>query len=130
RVTAAIAAPAYPEDEALEVIRLDGLQRGNADTSAGEHVQVRRAETRAATRVVFAPAQREMRLQGPTEALKRVFFKRPMTAGDIVATSGQQPVANMPPEVRRMFNAPAYALTEIRLQVISTVPKGLVHIDG
>jgi transitional endoplasmic reticulum ATPase len=129
RVTAAIAVPAYAEDEALEVIRLDGLQRGNADTSSGEHVQVRRAETRAATRVVFAPAAREMRLQGPTEALKRVFFKRPMVAGDLVATHGQQPVANMPPEVRRMFNAPAYALTEIRLQVISTVPKGIVHID-
>jgi len=35
----------------------------------------------------------------------------------------------MPPEVRRMFNAPAYALTQIRLTVVSTVPKGVVHID-
>ncbi|MEO6040360.1 MAG: CDC48 family AAA ATPase, partial [Croceibacterium sp.] len=116
-------------DEALEVIRLDGLQRLNADTSPGEHVKIRRAESRPATRVVFAPAQREMRLQGPTEALKKVFFRRPLVAGDLVATSGQQPVQNVPPEVSRMFNQPAYALTEIRLQVISTVPKGIVHID-
>ncbi|MBH5321627.1 CDC48 family AAA ATPase [Aurantiacibacter sediminis] len=129
RATVAIAAPAYDEDEALDVIRLDGLQRGNAETSSGEHVVVRRADSKPATRVVFAPARKEMRLQGPTEALKRVFFRKPVTAGDLVATHGQQPVQNVPPEVRRMFNAPAYALTQIRLQVISTSPKGIVHID-
>ena len=129
RVTASLALPAYDEDDALDVIRLDGLQRGNAETSSGEHVLVRRATPKEASRVVFAPAQRQMRLQGPSEALKRVFFGRPMMAGDLVATHGQQPVQNMPPEVRRMFNAPAYALTEIRLQVISTSPKGIVRID-
>jgi transitional endoplasmic reticulum ATPase len=107
RITAAIAFQAYAEDEALEVVRLDGLQRANADTASGEHVKIRRAEPRPATRVVFAPAQREMRLQGPSEALKRVFFKRPLVAGDLVATHGQQPVTNVPPDVRRMFNAPA-----------------------
>jgi transitional endoplasmic reticulum ATPase len=129
RITAAVALPAYSEDESLEVVRLDGLQRANADTSSGEHVEIRRAESRPATRVVFAPAQREMRLQGPSEALKRVFFRRPLVAGDLVATHGQQPVQNMPPEVRRMFVQPAYALTQIRLQVVSTAPKGIVHID-
>ena len=130
RVTAAVALPAYDEDESLAVVRLDGLQRANAGTASGEHVQIRRAESRPATRVVFAPAQREMRLQGPTEALKRVFFRRPLTQGDLVATHGQQPVQNVPAEVRRMFNQPAYALTQIRLQVVSTVPaKGIVHID-
>ena len=129
RVTAAVAIPAYPEDETLEVLRLDGLQRANAGTSSGEHVTIRRAESKPATRVIFAPAQREMRLQGPTEALKRVFYRKPIVAGDLVATHGQQPVQNMPPEVRRMFNAPAYALTQIRLTVVSTVPKGVVHID-
>jgi len=129
RITAALAIPAYEEDEALQVIRLDGLQRANAETASGEHVTIRRAASRPATRVVFAPARREMRLQGPTEALKRVFFRRPLAAGDLVATHGQQPVQNVPAEVRRMFNAPAYALTQIRLQVVSTVPKGIVHID-
>jgi transitional endoplasmic reticulum ATPase len=129
RLTAAVAIPGYPEDEALEVVRLDGLQRANAGTSSGEHVTIRRAESKPATRVVFAPAQREMRLHGPTEALKRVFFHKPLVAGDLVATHGQQPVQDVPPAVRRMFNAPAYALTQIRLQVIATVPKGVVHID-
>ena len=129
RSTAARAVLAYAEDEGLDVIRLDGLQRGNAEVGSGDHVQVRKAESRPASRVVFAPAQKEMRLQGPTEALKRNFFARPLVSGDVVATTGQQQVRDMPPQVARMFNAPAYALTQIRLTVVSTVPKGIVHID-
>jgi len=129
RATAAIAVPAHPEDQTLEVIRLDGLLRRNAEVGSGEHVTVKKGESKRATRVVFAPAQREMRLQGPTQALKRNFFRRPLLAGDLVATTGQQPVQDLPPQIMRMFNAPAYALTQIRLTVVSTVPKGIVHID-
>jgi len=129
RVTVARAVLAYAEDEGIEVIRLDGLQRANAEVGSGDHVTVRKAESRPAQRVVFAPAQREMRLQGPSVALKRNFFARPLIAGDIVATAGQQQVRDMPPQVARMFNAPAYALTQIRLTVVSTTPKGIVHID-
>ncbi len=129
RTTAARVQAAYAEDEGLEVIRLDGLQRGNAEAGSGDHVQVRKAESKPATRVIFAPAQREMRLQGPGQALKRNFFGRALVAGDVVATTGQQQVRDMPPEVARMFNAPAFALTQIRLTVVSTVPKGIVHID-
>ncbi len=72
---------------------------------------------------------REIRLQGPTGALKRNFFRKPLVAGDLVATTGQQPVQNMPPQVRGLFNAPAYALTQIRLTVVATSPRGIVHID-
>jgi len=127
--TVARAVLGYPEDEELEVIRLDGLQRGNAEVGSGEHVKVRKAESRPAQRVVFAPAHKEMRLQGPGQALKRNFFGRPMVQGDLVATTGQQQVADLPPQLRRMFNAPAYSLTQIRLNVVTTVPKGIVHID-
>lgn len=129
RATAARVLAPYPEDEGLDVIRLDGLQRANAEVGSGDHVQVRRAESRPAQRVVFAPAQREMRLQGPGQALKRNFFGRPLVAGDLVATTGQQQVRDMPPQIARMLNAPAFALTQIRLTVVSTVPKGVVHID-
>ncbi|MBD2843456.1 CDC48 family AAA ATPase [Erythrobacter rubeus] len=129
RMTAAIATAAYAEDETLDVVRLDGLQRGNAEAGSGEHVEIKAAESRPATRVVFAPAQREMRLQGPTQALKRNFFGKPIVAGDLVATTGQQPVQNMPSDVRQLLRAPAYALTQIRLSVASTSPKGIVHID-
>ncbi|MBT0667692.1 CDC48 family AAA ATPase [Novosphingobium profundi] len=128
-VTVARAVLAFPEDEGLSVIRLDGLQRGNAEVGSGDHVTVRKAESRPAQRVVFAPAQKDMRLQGPAVALKRNFFARPMVQGDLVATTGQQQVADIPPQLRRMFNAPAYSLTQIRLNVVSTTPRGIVHID-
>ncbi len=57
---------------------------------------------------------------------------KPLTAGDVVATTGQQQVqrGDIPPELRQMLYAPAYALQEIRLTVISTAPKGIVHIDA
>ncbi len=128
-VTAARAVLAYEEDDTIEVIRLDGLQRSNAEVGSGDHVVVRKVESRAAQRVVFAPADRQLHLQGPALALKRNFFGRPLVSGDLVATTGRQQVANMPPQVSRMFNAPAYALTQIRLKVVTTVPRGIVHID-
>jgi transitional endoplasmic reticulum ATPase len=83
---------------------------------------------RARARVVFAPAQREMRLQGRAGAEAQL-LRRPLVAGDLVATTGQQQVRDMPPQLARMFNAPAYALTQIRLTVVATTPKGIVHID-
>src|SRR5690606_39475258 len=48
RSTVAQAVHAYPEDEALEVIRLDGLQRANAEVGSGDHVIVKKAESRPA----------------------------------------------------------------------------------
>jgi len=35
----------------------------------------------------------------------------------------------MPNDVRQLLRAPAYALTQIRLSVAATSPKGIVHID-
>ena len=129
RETPARAVLPYPEDEGLEIIRVDGLQRANAGVGSGDYVEIRRAETKPATRVVFAPAQANLRLQGSTNALKRTFLGRPLAQGDIVATTGQQRVDNLPPGIRQMMNAPAYALQEIRLAVVSATPKGIVHID-
>ncbi len=132
RETSARVVRPYKEDEGLDVLRLDGLQRANAGAGAGDFVLIRKAESRAAQRVIFAPAQQNLRLQGNPEALKRVFFQRPLTAGDVVATAGQQQVerSDMPPQLRQMLAAPAYALQEIRLTVVSTMPKGIVHIDA
>ncbi len=131
RSTAAIAVVPYPEDEGLEILRIDGLQRANAGVGSGDFVEVRKAESKPATRVVFAPAAKNLRLQGQPGALKRSFMGRPLCPGDTVATVGQQRVGrgDIPPEVARMFNAPAYALQEIRMVVVSSTPKGVVHID-
>ncbi len=127
--TPARAVGPYPEDEGIEVLRIDGLQRANAGVGAGDFVEVRAVESKPATRVVFAPAQANLRLQGQPQALKRTFFGRPLCQGDVVATAGHQRVGNMPPGIQQFMNAPAYALQEIRLAVVSASPKGVVHID-
>jgi transitional endoplasmic reticulum ATPase len=132
RITAARAVQPYAEDEGLELVRLDSLLRINAGIGSGDFVEIRKAQSKPAQRVVFAPAQQNMRLHGSGHALQRSFAGRPLTAGDIVATAGQHQVErdDMPPQLRQMLAAPAYSLQEIRLTVVETSPKGIVHIDA
>ena len=131
RTTAARAIRPYGEDAGIDIIRLDGLQRANAGVGSGDYVEVRKAASKPATRLVFAPAQPNVRLQGSSDALKRTFAGRPLVEGDVVATAGHQRVnADMPDYIRQMLNAPAFALQELKLVVVSTTPKGIVHIDA
>jgi transitional endoplasmic reticulum ATPase len=131
RSTAARAIRPYGEDEGIDIIRLDGLQRANAGVGSADYVEVRKATSKPATRVVFAPAQPNIRLQGSTDALKRTFAGRPLVEGDTVATAGHQRInADMPDHIRQMLNAPAFSLQELRLVVASAAPKGIVHIDS
>ncbi len=130
RSTAARAIRPYNDDQGLDIIRLDGLTRANAGVGSGDFVEVKKAVSRPATKVVFAPAQDNIRLQGSAEALKRSFADRPLCEGDTIATAGHQRVnADMPDHIRQLLNAPAFALQEIRLNVVSAQPRGIVHID-
>ncbi|MFP4624468.1 MAG: CDC48 family AAA ATPase [Gemmatimonadota bacterium] len=134
RSTAGIALPPYPEDEGLDLIRLDGLQRANADVGMGDHVEVRRVEPKPASRIQLAPAQQNIRLQGSGEALRRTLFRRPLAAGDVISTSsyrrsGGAPGDGDPEEIfRQFFQQPSYALQEIRLVVVATKPRGIVQV--
>ena len=134
RATPAIALPPYSEDEGLDVIRLDGLQRANADVGMGDHVEIRRAEPKPATRIQLAPAQQNIRLRGSGELLKRTLYQRPLTAGDVISTSSYRrkpgPMPDGDPEdiFRTFFQQPSYALQEIRLVVVSTKPRGIVRV--
>jgi transitional endoplasmic reticulum ATPase len=135
RTTAAIVLPPYPEDEGLDVLRLDGLQRGNASVSIGDSVSARAAKAAPARRIQLAPAQKNLRLVGSGEMLRRTLFRRPLVTGDMISTSIYQRSSadpqqgNIPDELFRMFfEQPAFGLQEIRLRVISTVPRGIVQV--
>lgn len=133
RHTTAIAIAPYAEDEGLNIVRLDGLQRVNAGVGSGDLVEIKRADVRPATRVVLAPAQKNLRLQGSGEALRRTFYRRPLAAGDVISTSVHSPRAadpRVPEELRGLLNIPAYGLQEIRLVVVSTQPRGIVQITA
>ncbi len=125
RHTAAVAVRPYPDDDGLNIIRLDGLQRVNAGISSGDHIEVRKADARPAIKVILAPAQKNMMLQGSGDALQRTFLHRPMTSGDVVSTSVQQRIQDP-----RVANFPAYGLQEIRLVVVSTQPRGIVQVTA
>jgi transitional endoplasmic reticulum ATPase len=133
RHTAALAVRSYPEDEGLNLVRLDGLQRVNAGVGSGDYVELRRAEPRPASRVVLAPAQKNLRLQGSADALRRTFFYRALVAGDVISTSVHHrvpPDPRIPEQLRGMFDLPAYGLQEIRLVVVSTIPRGIVQVGA
>ncbi|MBW0144126.1 CDC48 family AAA ATPase [Sphingomicrobium clamense] len=129
RMTPARAIRAYNEDQGLDIIRIDGLLRSNAGVGAGDFVTVDKATSKPAKRVVFAPAQANVRLGGSSEALKRSFAGRPLSAGDLIATTAQQRLdTDMPEQLRQLLGGPAFALQEIRLKVVETQPEGIVHI--
>jgi transitional endoplasmic reticulum ATPase len=135
RMTAAIALSPYPEDVGLDLIRLDGLQRANADVGMGDHVEVRRADVKPARKIQIAPAQKNVRLSGSPELLRRTLFRRPLVAGDVVSTAVYQRAQSPPgpPRAaddifRTFFQQPAFALQEIRLIVVSTTPRGVVQV--
>jgi transitional endoplasmic reticulum ATPase len=133
RHTTAIAMHPYSEDEGLNLIRLDGLQRVNAGVASGDYVEVRKADVKPATRVVLAPAQKNLRLQGSGDALRRTFYRRPVAAGDVISTSVHSRGASDPrlsDDLRGLLNLPAYGLQEIRLVVVSTAPRGIVQITS
>src|SRR5690606_26027428 len=100
------------EDEGLDLIRLDGLQRANAGVSSGDFVEVHRAEVSVARKVVLAPAQRNLRLSGSGAALRRTLTNRPLVVGDVISTSvyhNHRDGGEVPEEImRRFFQMPAY----------------------
>ncbi|CAA9360483.1 MAG: AAA family ATPase Cdc48 [uncultured Gemmatimonadetes bacterium] len=139
QLTAAVALPPYPEDDGLDLIRLDGLQRTNSGVSIGDYVEVRCAKVEPARRVTLAPAQENLRLMGTGDALRRTLFRRPLTQGDTISTSAYQRTETsrgpdgdpgaFPEELfRTFFQQTAYALQEIRLRVVSTNPRGIVQV--
>ncbi|HEX2095094.1 MAG TPA: CDC48 family AAA ATPase [Longimicrobiaceae bacterium] len=136
RSSPAIALPPYPEDEGMDLVRLDGLQRANLGVSLGDYVDVRRADAKPARRITIAPAQPNLRLMGTGDALRRTLFRRPLLAGDVVSTSVYQRTTTrapnsgpFPEEVfRTFFQQATYGLQEIRLRVLTTVPRGVVQV--
>ncbi len=135
RATAAIALSPYPEDVGVELIRLDGLQRANADVGMGDHVEVKKADVKPARRISIAPAQKNMRLSGSPELLRRTLFRRPLVAGDVVSTAVYQrtqaasATGRQADDIfRTFFQQPAFALQEIRLVVVATLPRGVVQV--
>jgi transitional endoplasmic reticulum ATPase len=90
RETVAIADRAYPADVGEGIIRIDGILRRNAKTGIGDVVQVKKAEIKEAKKIMIAPAQKGIMVQGDPESLRRGLLGRVVLKGDIVVLGGMQ----------------------------------------
>jgi transitional endoplasmic reticulum ATPase len=87
RETVAIADKAYPADVGEGIIRVDGIIRKNARTGVSENVVVSKAEIKEAKKIIIAPAQKGIRVQGD---LKPGLLGRAIIKGDILVLGGVQ----------------------------------------
>ncbi len=90
RETVAIADRAYPADVGEGIIRIDGILRKNAKTGIGDEVSISKAEVREAKKVMIAPSQKGIMVQGDPGGLKRGLLGRTLTKGDILVIGGVQ----------------------------------------
>jgi transitional endoplasmic reticulum ATPase len=87
RETVAIADKAYPADVGEGIIRVDGIIRKNARTGVSENVTITKANIREAKKIIIAPAQRGIKIQGD---LKPGLLGRAIVKGDIIVLGGVQ----------------------------------------
>jgi transitional endoplasmic reticulum ATPase len=90
RETVAIADRSYPADVGEGIIRIDGILRKNAKTAIGDIVSIAKAEIKEAKKIVIAPAQKGIMVQGDPDNLRRGLLGRAITKGDIVVLGGTQ----------------------------------------
>ena len=109
--TVALALPALPEDEGLQIIRMDGLLRKNANVSLGEKVIVRRADYSIAELVKLAPQDNTIVIdQSSLIYIKNKLMNRPLIEGDLIQVPGLE--------------------YDLIFKVIATKPSGVVIIDN
>jgi transitional endoplasmic reticulum ATPase len=83
RTTAAIAWPAYSEDQDRGIIRIDGFTRKNAGVAINEYVVVRPGKVRDALSVVLAPIDMRLNVdQDFTNFVKNRLMERTFVEGD------------------------------------------------
>lgn len=138
--TSALIGRPYPSDSGLDIIRMDGLIRTNAKTSIGESVEIRKADWKEAKSVTLAPVARGMQIYAPSETLRAVFMNRTVSKGDFISTtslrkSREREAFGKDVMFEDLFQdffgqgfGPSFGLGEIKLQVVSTSPSGIVKI--
>ncbi len=113
RATPAKVMPTYVEDRGTDMIRIDGILRGNAGAGIDEHVQIEKADAAPARKIVLAPLTEMRGLRGKRDMryIGTLLESLPLTAGDSVRAT--------------MFGSRTQDF-----EVVTTVPKGAVLIQS
>jgi len=84
RTTAAIAWPAYSEDQGRQIIRIDGFTRKNAGVAINEYVLTRLGKVKNAVSVILAPIDVRLNVDEDfTNFVKNRLMERTLVEGDI-----------------------------------------------
>ncbi|MEW6222748.1 MAG: CDC48 family AAA ATPase [Candidatus Hadarchaeota archaeon] len=131
RPTGAVAIRGLPQDEGSAIVRIDGLIRHNAGTSIGEKATLRKADVKEAKRVTIAPADPHIKFMNPEgvgEEVSRNLLGRPLTKGDLIATTS--PEESIFQDLFGGFGAVLrpFGLGELKFVVTATNPAGIVLI--
>ena len=123
--TAAIVLPSQT-DIGLGVIRIDGLVRKNSGATIGGEVTIKKAKAVEAKKVVLAPTEDNIRVQGDVRSL---FLGKVMMKGDIIGSQIRAPRPNT--GFNSLFDELmdfTPAMKEIRFAVLSTQPGGITVV--
>ena len=129
RKTAAIALPSQT-DIGLGVIRIDGLVRKNSGATIGGEVTIKKTKATEAKKVVLAPIENNIRVQGDVRGL---FAGKVMVQGDIIGSQIRAPRPSMNMGFGSLFDELmdfTPAMKEIKFAVVSTNPKKDIVIVG
>lgn len=113
----AIVWQAHPDDEGLEMIRMDGILRQNVGVGLGEKVKIDPVQTKVAKKVVLAPQEAVRYSVGFDQYVKKRLVGKPVLKGNLLpvgifGTSVPLVVAQVFPQGPVMITEE----TEIRIQ--------------
>jgi transitional endoplasmic reticulum ATPase len=81
--TYSIAVRSYPSDIGLDILRIDGITRRNAQTGVGEGIKAKKAGLSEMQKITIAPAQEGMMIHVDPAYMKQNLIKRPFIKGDL-----------------------------------------------
>lgn len=138
KTTVAIVDRAYPGDIGLNIIRMDGLLRRNAKTGIGEQVEIKAADIKEATKVILAPARKDIAIKADPSFFKRGLLGRAAMKGDIISLGSPSKRKKMRPSGSPFFDdlvdlfeegmAGNFAFSDLKFIVAETNPNQAVKI--
>ncbi len=143
--TGAVVANPHPNDQGLEIVRMDQYIRKNSGASIGENVKMRKTEAKEAKKIRIAPAERNVNIRISPDLVKRNLIGRALSRGDFFTLSGsgqgssgttgrsdqaRSPFEEMFKDIFDQMNVSVpFALGELKFVVTSTSPSGIVRIS-
>ena len=138
----AIADKSYPADIGSGIIRIDGILRRNAKVGIGDLISVEKAIIKEAKKIIIAPAQKNIMVQGNPESLRQGLLGRALVKGDIVVLGGVQRRQDLFSEMGmgagfgdifgeefgNMFGNLGGGVTQIKFLVVNTNPSTAVVV--